>query len=66
MKQARRPSVWAILAVAAGIVVVVTLNMDDLPQLIAGQARLQTLASAVAVAALLVGLCGMIIRRFTR
>lgn len=66
MKPPRRPRLWAILAVAASIAVVVTLNMDDLPQLMSGQARLQTLASAAAVAALLVSLGGMVVRRFMR
>ena len=65
IKQTRQPSLWAILAVAAGIAVVVALNMDDLPRLIAGRARLQTIAAAAAVAALLVGLCNMVLRRLS-
>ena len=64
-KQTRRPSLWAIVAAAAGIVIVVALNMDELPQLTAGRARLQTIAAAVAVAALLVGFCSMVLRRLS-
>lgn len=37
IKQTRRPRLWAILAVAAGIIIIVAVNMDELPQLIAGE-----------------------------
>ena len=65
IKQTRPPSLWAILTVAAGVAIVVVLNIDDFPQLIAGRAQLQIIAAAAAVAALLVTLCSMVIRRLS-
>ena len=65
-EKTRRPSLWAILAVAVGVGLVVFTSLDEFGQLLAGQFGVQAVASAAAAVLLTVGLGGMIPRRAMR